>query len=110
VVDDVLGVKSRVFQTACLECQKPISFLSGFMPVIDSRALLVTVVAPSKRPVTLHYGEKIKKQGERTLGGENFLDLKGILVVNGVTGDVNSPPTGIDNDNVLANLEGVSHR
>lgn len=78
------------------------------MPVIDSRALLVTVVAPSKRPVTLHYEERIKKEGELTLGGENFLDLKGVLFDDGVTGDVNSSPTSIDNDCVLADLEGVN--
>jgi hypothetical protein len=55
VVDDVLGAKSRVFQTVCLEGQKPNTSISVFILLINSRAFLVTVVAPSKRPVTLHY-------------------------------------------------------
>lgn len=78
---------------------------------MNSRALLVTVVAPSKRPVTLHHGEspgRVKKRGGRTLGGENFLDLEGIPALNGVTGDVNSSSTSIDNDYILADLQGVS--
>lgn len=110
MVDDVLGVKPRVFQTVYLERQKPNTSLSVFMPLINSRAFLVTVVAPSKRPVTLHYWKRVKRRRERTLRGENFRDLGGILVFNGVTGDIDRSSTRIDNDHIPSGLQGITNR
>lgn len=53
-------------------------------------------------------GEGQKAKGtERTFRGENFLNVEGTLVFNSVTGDINRPPTGVDNNHVFPDLQGV---
>ena len=75
---------------------------------MNSRALCVTVVAPSKRPGNLYYRGGVKQQKEPTFGGENFLHPEGILSFNGIPGNINRPPASIDNKDVLPNLQRIS--
>lgn len=55
VVDDFGGVKPGQLQTAYQECQKPYTYRHTAILLINSRATLVTIVAPSKRPATSRY-------------------------------------------------------
>jgi len=74
---------------------------------MNLRALLVTVVAPSRRPVTLCYWGRMKQRGERTLRGKDFFHSKGVTSFNTVTGNINSPSTRVDNNHVVPNLQTV---
>ena len=71
---------------------------------MNSRALLVTVVAPSKRPVALCYYEGRKEAKQRTLGNKNFVNSEGILVLNCVARCINRPPASVDNNYIFSDL------
>ena len=55
VVHNLEDIEPGRFQTVYWECQEPNMSPHIVIPSINLRALLVTVVAPSRRPVALRY-------------------------------------------------------